>query len=263
MLEARLTQGSLLKKIIEAIKDLVQDANFDCSDSGISLQAMDSAHVALCALLLKSDGFEPYRCDRNLSLGINLNSLSKMLKCSGNDDVITLKADDEGDILTMLFESPNQDRLCEYELKLMDIDSEHLGIPEQEFDCTVKMSSTEFARIVRDLSTLNESVTISATKEGVRFATAGEMGKGSVFLKPNSSVDDSSSSGSLPTTIQLSEPVSVTLSLKYLNNFTKAAPLSDTVTLQMTNDIPVLIDFSVGEIGYIRYFLAPKINEEE
>jgi proliferating cell nuclear antigen len=36
------------------------------------LQAMDSSHVALVALMLKSDGFENYRCDRNLSLGINL-----------------------------------------------------------------------------------------------------------------------------------------------------------------------------------------------
>ncbi|KAJ1987753.1 hypothetical protein H4R33_002715 [Dimargaris cristalligena] len=261
MLEARLTQGSLLKKVIEAIKDLVTDANFDCSDGGISLQAMDSSHVALCALLLKSDSFEPYRCDRNRSLGVNLNSLAKMLKCSGNDDIITLKANDEGDILTMLFESPNQDRLCEYELKLMDIDAEHLGIPDQDFDCTIKMSSQEFARIVRDLSSINESVTISATKEGVRFATSGEMGKGSILLKQGGSVDDAASGKA--TSIQLTEPVMVTLSLKYLNYFTKATSLSESVTIQITNDIPVLIDFAIGEFGYIRYFLAPKINEDE
>ncbi|KAJ1930195.1 hypothetical protein IWQ60_000376 [Tieghemiomyces parasiticus] len=261
MLEARLAQGSLLKKIIEAIKDLVQDANFDCSDSGISLQAMDSAHVALCALLLKADSFEPYRCDRNMSLGINLNAFSKMLKCSGNDDILTLKADDDTDLLTMMFENQAADRLSEYELKLMDIDAEHLGIPDQEFDCTVKMPSAEFARIVRDLATINESVTISVTKEGVRFAASGDHGKGSVLLKPSGSVDDAGSGSQ--TSIQLSEPVMVSLSLKYLNTFTKAAPLSETVTLQITNDVPVLIDFAVGEAGYIRYFLAPKINEDE
>ena len=31
MFEARLVQGSLLKKILEAMKDLVTQANFDCS----------------------------------------------------------------------------------------------------------------------------------------------------------------------------------------------------------------------------------------
>ena len=38
MFEARLAQGSLLKKLIEAIRELVTDANFDVSTSGVSLQ---------------------------------------------------------------------------------------------------------------------------------------------------------------------------------------------------------------------------------
>jgi len=44
MFEARLAQASLLKKILESLKDLVTDANFDCSATGIALQAMDSSH---------------------------------------------------------------------------------------------------------------------------------------------------------------------------------------------------------------------------
>nr|GEV17996.1 proliferating cell nuclear antigen [Tanacetum cinerariifolium] len=68
MLELRLVQGSLLKKVMESIKDLVNDANFDCSATGFSLQAMDSSHVALVSLLLRSEGFEHYRCDRNMNL---------------------------------------------------------------------------------------------------------------------------------------------------------------------------------------------------
>jgi hypothetical protein len=38
MFEARLIQGSLFKKIIEAIRELVVDANLECSDTGISMQ---------------------------------------------------------------------------------------------------------------------------------------------------------------------------------------------------------------------------------
>lgn len=108
MLELRLVQGSLLKKVMESIKDLVNDANFDCSATGFSLQAMDSSHVALVSLLLRSEGFEHYRCDRNLSMGMNLSNMSKMLKCAGNDDIITLKADDGSDTVTFMFESPSK-----------------------------------------------------------------------------------------------------------------------------------------------------------
>ena len=75
MFEARLIQGSLLKKVLESIKDLVTDANFDCSNNGFALQAMDSSHVSLVALLLRSDGFEHYRCDRNMTMGMNLSNM--------------------------------------------------------------------------------------------------------------------------------------------------------------------------------------------
>ena len=38
MFEARVAQGSLLKKLIESIRELVNEANFDVSSTGISLQ---------------------------------------------------------------------------------------------------------------------------------------------------------------------------------------------------------------------------------
>ena len=49
------------------------------------------------------------------------------------------------------------DRTAEYELKLMDIDSEHLGIPDTPYNANITLPSSEFARICRDLSVLNES----------------------------------------------------------------------------------------------------------
>jgi len=74
MFEARLTQGSLWKKILDAVKDLLNEATWDCNSTGITLQAMDSSHVSLVSLNLRAEGFETYRCDRNLSMGINLGS---------------------------------------------------------------------------------------------------------------------------------------------------------------------------------------------
>lgn len=50
MFEAKLAEASILKKIIEAIKDLVTDVNIDVSPQGLSIQAMDSSHVALVSL---------------------------------------------------------------------------------------------------------------------------------------------------------------------------------------------------------------------
>ncbi|KAF6205951.1 hypothetical protein GE061_020127 [Apolygus lucorum] len=94
MFEARLVQSSILKKVLDAIKDLLNEATFDCSDSGMQLQAMDNSHVSLVSLNLRSDGFDKYRCDRNLSMGINLGSMFKIMKCAANDDILTIKAQD-------------------------------------------------------------------------------------------------------------------------------------------------------------------------
>ena len=43
-------------------------------------------------LQLRSDGFEHFRCDRSLSMGVSLNNMAKILKCMGNDDILTMKA---------------------------------------------------------------------------------------------------------------------------------------------------------------------------
>lgn len=114
MFEARLNEGHLFKQMIESIKDLVADTNVDCSEEEVTIQSMDSAHVALVACSLSSNAFEHYRCDRNLSLGINTSNMSKIFKMMNNDDTLVLKAEDEGDSLNMMFEAGKTDTIADF-----------------------------------------------------------------------------------------------------------------------------------------------------
>jgi proliferating cell nuclear antigen len=66
---------------------------------------MDSAHVSLVSLQLNENGFEEFRCDKPMTLGINLVDFSKILKMANNNDVVTLKADEENSFLNILFEN--------------------------------------------------------------------------------------------------------------------------------------------------------------
>lgn len=259
MFEARLPQGSLLRKILEAIKDNVPDANWDCSSTGISLQAMDTSHVSLVFLELNSDGFEPYRCDKNVTLGISMKSITTILKCAGNDDSVTLRAQDNSDSLSFIFESPNEDKTSHIEMKLMDIDSEHLGIPDTVYSAVIKMPSHEFQRICRDLSNFGESITISCTKDGVQFTGSGDIGSAKVTLRQNATVDKEDDQVS----IEMNEAVSMTFACRFLNQFTKATPISSTVTLSLKAENPLVCEYKVGDFGHLRFYLAPKIEEEE
>ena len=121
------------------------------------------------------------------------------------------------------------------------------------------MPSGEFHRICRDLSTIGDSVMITVNKEGVVFSTAGELGSGAVTLKPSAAVDAEEDS----VVIDLKESVKLSFALRYLNHFTKATPLASSVTLSISKDVPLVVEYRVGDMGYIRYFLAPKIEDGE
>ncbi|XP_037069576.1 proliferating cell nuclear antigen-like [Pollicipes pollicipes] len=259
MFEARLTKGVIFKKILEAVKDLLTEASWDCGDMGITLQAMDNAHVSLVSLNLRSDGFDKYRCDRNLTMGMNLGSMSKILKCAGNEDIVTIRAQDNPDTVTFVFESENGERQSDYEMKLMNLDQEHLQIPETEYACVVKMPAGEFARICRDLSQFGDSIVISCSKQGVKFSASGDIGSANVKLAQSSNVDKEEEA----VTIEMQEPVSFTYACRYLNFFTKATPLSTQVKLSMSPEYPLMVEYTIQEIGHIRYFLAPKIEDDD
>lgn len=60
--------------------------------------------------------------------------------------------------------------------------------------------------------------------------------------------------------IDLTEPVSLTFSLKYLTNFCKASGLSDTVKLCLSSEVPLLVEYGLSNNSYLRFYLAPKVR---
>ena len=109
----------------------------------------------------------------------------------------------------------------------MDIDSEHLGIPETEYKCNVRLPSAEFQRIIRDLGVLGDTCSISVTKEGIKFSSSGDLGTGNIILKHNTTVDKDEDA----VVIDMQEPVELNFAIRYLNLFTKATALGPVSSL--------------------------------
>lgn len=97
---------------------------------------------------------------------------------------------------------------------------------------------------------------IECTKEGVKFSCSGDIGNGSVSLRSHTNVEDESKN----VEINLSEPVALTFSLKYLVNFCKASGLSDHVKLCLSNEVPLLVEYALSNNSYLRFYLAPKVR---
>lgn len=192
--------------------------------------------------------------------------LAKILKCAGNDDTVTLRYSESSDVVTIMFDDQKRDKQQECELKLMDIDMESLGIPEQDYAVKVTMPSAEFSvrlfndfslfillplqKAIRDLSNFTDSLNIVATKAGLQFQGKGDNGQSALlvmclWLMLYLCADtirwgqQGSADGDNDVSIELTEPVTITFAIKYLQNFIKATPLSDRVTLSMSPDVPV------------------------
>ncbi len=65
------------------------------------------------------------------------------------------------------------------------------------------------------------------------------------------------------TILEVDDPVTSSFALRYLNIFNKASTLSPTVTLKLTADTPIVVEYKIDKLGSVKYFLAPKINDEE
>lgn len=254
MFEARFRQATVLKKIIEALKELVTDVNLEISQEGIALQAMDASHVALVTFFLRATDFEEYHCHRSQTLGISIASLSKIIKCADNEDSIVIRAEDQASMITFIFEGKNDDKLSEFNLNLLTLDSEHMGIPEQEYAAVVQMPSSDFTRICRELSQMSDTLNVDVNKERVVFSVNGDSGRGAISLKHRET-------GSDRTIIDVTNGVNASFALRYLNLFNKASSLASTAILSVSEDLPLILRFDF-EIGVMKYYLAPKISDD-
>ncbi|EER16222.1 proliferating cell nuclear antigen, putative [Perkinsus marinus ATCC 50983] len=256
MFECKLEQAVLFKKVVAAVLDIVKEGNFDLSDEGIRVQTMDTTHVALVQMELKESAFDEFRCDRESCVGINFEALTKLLKLCRDDDSLSLKKEEDCDTLTIT--SAGEGRAVECDMNLMDIENEQLGVPDCEYSCEIKMKCSQFAKICRDLKDCGgENLRIDCDKNSVKFS-----------MKCDGHVKSSS--------IKLEHDVEIThckeavenlcFSLRYLLLFTnKACALSDDVTLRLSAETPLMIDYCVAdspEKGFVRYFLAPKLDDE-
>src|SRR3978361_1561962 len=95
-------------------------------------------------------------------------------------------------------------------------------------------------------------VNIEASKDGVRFSCQGDIGSGSVTIRQNSKVDKPEND----VKIALSEPVSLTFSLKYLVNFCKASGLSSKVKLCLSNEVTLLVEYNLAGSSYLRVYFG-------
>jgi proliferating cell nuclear antigen len=248
MFELKVKKAVVFKRVVDAVKDMVTDANFRLTNSGISIQAVDTSHISLCDLQLCTGFFETYKCDQPAVLGINIPNMVQVLKCAGSDDSITFTSSNDSSLLNILFESSTGDKRINFEMKLLEIEDEDMQKPDDYPEATFLMKSAEFNRIIRDISDIGDICKIYIKDDKIGFSVDGDIGK--IDITCDVEMVDKGTS------------LEVGFSLKYLKYMTSAAHLSPKVNITLCKDLPIGVQFIFeGETGSLTYYLAPSYDD--
>ena len=253
VLDIQTVQASAFRILIEALKEILTDANFEFDSSGMKIVAMDSSHTVLVHLRLNSENFETYVCNKNkLILGVNLINFYKLMKIMGNNDTLSLRVDSEDlSSLNIIIENSEKNTVTKFKLNLMDLHEENIEVPPPSFESVITMPSIDFQKICRDMHNLADEIEIKSVGNQLIFACKGQ------FAEQETCIGSSSNGLSF---IQNSQDniVQGIYALKHLVLFSKCTNLCNSVELYLKNDFPLIIKYMVASLGEIKLCLAPK-----
>jgi len=257
LLELKTVQSSAFRILVEALKEILTDANFEFDESGMKLIAMDASHTVLVHLKLDSKNFEHYHCPNKIVVGVNMINLFKLIKTMSNSDTLTLYVQsDNPNHMGIRIENGDKNTITTYSLNLMDLNEESIQIPPATFSSVITMPSVDFQKICRDMHNLADIIEVKSVGSQLIFSCKGD------FAKQETIMGECTTNGmSYVKKQDDSEIVQGLFALKHLVLFTKCTNLCNSIEMYLKNDYPLIICYSVASLGKIKLCLAPNVSE--
>jgi proliferating cell nuclear antigen len=246
-------QSHALRCTIEALKDVLLDVSLHIAEDGIKICCLDYSRTSIVYLKIDADKCECFKCEQPMSIGINVNSLFKLVKSTTMSDLISLYILSTSlEKLRISIDCKDRCMRIESELNTLDLDDDSIQIPAILFSTILILPSQEFQKNVRDLANVGEFVKISAHKGTFSMSARGDFATQSLTFGERIN--------GLQFQTQSDDLIQGTFSLKYLSLFAKSAALSGFVELYLRQDIPLVLKYSIGSIGRMQYVLSPKAD---
>jgi len=257
ILEVQTVQSSAFRILIEALKEILTDANLEFDDTGLKIMAMDSSHTVLVHLKLNANNFEVYKCKERTLIGVNMINLFKLIKTMGNSDTLTLYLEENNQsMLGIRIENSEKNSITKFKLNLMDLHEENIQIPPPTFSSVITMPSVDFQKICRDMHNLADELEIKSLGNQLIFSCNGD------FASQETSIGETNSGMSFIQNQSPDEIVQGIFALKHLVLFGKCTNLCNSIELYLKNDYPLIIKYSVASLGEIKLCLAPKCSND-
>lgn len=245
--------GNLLQKTIAAYAVLIDEATFNITPDGVSLQVMDPNRVAMVNAELPSGFFDGgYTCTSPIKLSVNLTELLKLLKRAGKEESVELSIDKKTGRLLITIQGKYARN---FNMPTLGASDEEVPTPKISFNVKAKTTTNGLSQAIEDAQLVSDHVRIEAEPEKMTLSASGDlMGANITLVKGSDTLLD----------LDVKENAKATFSLSYLSEIIKAASaISDIATLEFSTDMPVKIDFQQTKEGKLAFYLAPRIMTEE
>ena len=242
-MQLKLENPKLFSEIISIISELVLEVRIKVSKEGLSITAIDPANVAMILFKLPSSAFSQLKIENDEILGVSLESLKAVLRRIKSGSILTM-IKEENELKLII-----QDKIKrEFNLALIDVDSEEKPIPNLDFTSKIEMSSTDFSEAIEDCSIVADSC--SFISEADKFII---RAKGSLNSFKSEFTDEVNI---------MAESASSKYSLEYLQKLVKGTKISNKTVINFANDYPLRLDFATSSIE-LSFILAPRVDSED
>jgi proliferating cell nuclear antigen len=277
----RTSEGSKIKSLFERLSTLV-DCCLDFRPDGIYTSAIE-VNMIYFSLSLKN--LDDYVCTRNLVCGIQAAVWWKCLKHIGQNDtleILVTEEDVENCRIQLRFIKNNNRGTTQYYLHQMNIEYERIDLPDKEFESILSLPANEFQKALRSCGDAkNVRLSSGLTKVPDEADPEKTVTVPELIIE---AADDSACSTEPSVCVRMiidgcldEEGKQIDFSdhafcnkkewfsLSALSNVSKSASMSTnaSVTIYLSEQFPLLLDYTVGTLGNIRYAIAPKIDIED
>ena len=253
-------QSIPFRTMTESLKEVLVDCVFKFNAKGVSLVAMDNTKSIIVQMLLFEQYIERYKCDSEYFIAINLNTFYKVIKTITTADSImfTYKESDPY-ILNIYINSIEKRSKNLYQMQLLNIQmKEELVFEIEDFNTVLQMQSLYFQKTCKDLiNTGGVHVEICTDNESVIFKSEYNQLSSELALYETT---EGLRFKKKETTGRVSYG---TFTLKHLITFTKCTTLCPVVTLYLMVGYPLVLQYSVANLGIIRYCIASLADNEK
>jgi proliferating cell nuclear antigen len=244
----RTIQATALKAIFEVLKDIINDVNVYFDSQGVHILTLDTARVTLVHMTLGSDNFEEYDCPVQITAGLNMTNVYKLLKSISGADILTMDVTDR-DYMDIRIENATKKSVTNFKLKLLDINEDMLDLPDVNMNTVTTIPSVDLQRIARDMGNLSNEIDIWRYENKMEVSCLGDFANQQTVIEFPEDIGNCRTGG--------------TFSLKYINLFTKATNMCSSVQLMQDSthtDMPIVFRYTIANLGDIKFYLAPKVE---